>query len=196
MLYNTYVYIRPERFFLSTQKCNSLYRHGHSSVWIPGTSGCCERAWTTTTRLSLLHNKMQTLNSSKSSVLYQLEFQIMLSKVYIQTPLVRGMYLASLQGRTEGSVSQVGCGTSWRVTRGCRSQRVPAWLNGSACPHHLPLELIPGEQEGPCVITGFSQALTNEKCLTGHLVGFVCFEIWHEYIWNNKKKVKNTLKQK
>lgn len=121
MLYNTYVYIRPERFFLSTQKCNSLYRHGHSSVWIPGTSGCCERAWTTTTRLSLLHNKMQTLNSSKSSVLYQLEFQIMLSKVYIQTPLVRGMYLTSLQGRTEGSVSQVGCGTSWRVTRGCRS---------------------------------------------------------------------------
>lgn len=35
------------------------------------------------------------------------------------------------------------------------------------------------------------------EILTGHLVGFVCFYIWPEYIWSNEKKeVKNMLKQK
>lgn len=76
---------------------------------------------------------MQMPNTLKSSVSYQLEFQIMLFRVYVQIPLVRGTRVTSLswKGRDQ-PVSGGMPGRAARVVAG--HSRVPAWLNGSAYP--------------------------------------------------------------
>lgn len=66
---------------------------------------------------------MQILNSLKIPVLYQLEFQITLFQVYIQIPLVRGIYhLPPQEGqratclRWDAGVLLGGQHTWWQVT--------------------------------------------------------------------------------
>lgn len=82
---------------------------------------------------------------------------------------------------------------SWPTSPG--GQRA-AWDEGSPwevagdsqVPAQLPRELIPGEQEGPCITAGFFQVLTNEKVSLGASWGLFVFKSGVNTFGTTKKR--------